>query len=67
MHLHLGNLYRDREKHYNPVADGVHRIAYNYKLDHWQRQEKEPDFLFLLYFESYVKFSEDSGSKVVLN
>lgn len=65
VHLHLRSLYRGREKHCNHVADGVNRIAYNYKLD--QSQEKEPDFLFLLHFESCVQFSEDCDSKVMLN
>lgn len=67
MSLHPRTLYRGREKHYNHVADGVNRIAYNYKLNQWYSQEKEPDFLFLLHFESYVQFSEDCGSKVILN
>lgn len=67
MHLHLRTLYRDGEKHYDHVADGVNRIAYNYKVDQLQNEEKEPEFLFLLYFESYVQFSEDCGSKVILN
>lgn len=67
MDLHFRAPYRGCEKHCNHVADGVNRIAYNYKLDQWQSQEKEPDFLFLLHFESYVQFSEDCSSKVILN
>lgn len=67
MDLHFRSLYRGCKKHYNHVADRVNRIAYNCKLDQWQSQEKEPGFLFLLHFESYVKFSEDCGSKVILN
>lgn len=67
MDLHFRSLYRGYEKHYNHVADGVNRIAYNYKLDQWQSQKKEPDSLFLLHFESYVQFGEDCGSKVILN
>lgn len=67
MCLHLRTLYRSREKHYDHVADGVDRMAHNYKLDQWQSQEEEPDFPFLLYFESCVQFSEDCGSKVILN
>lgn len=35
MYLHPRTLYRGGEKHYNHVADGVNRIAYNYKLDQW--------------------------------
>lgn len=64
MHLHLWTLYRGREKHYSHVADGVNRTAYNYKPYQQQSQEEEPDFL---YFESCVQFTEDCGSKVVLN
>lgn len=67
MDLHFRSLYRGCEKHYNHVADGVNRIACIYKLDQWQSQKKEPDFPFLLHFESYVQFSEGCSSKVMLN
>lgn len=66
MHFPLRTLYWGGEKHSNCVADGVNRIAYSCKLDQWQSQEKEPDFLFL-HFASYVQFSEDYGYTVILN